>query len=115
MPAEAKEPFQESWIFTKLILGVSSSSFLSLKRVQGPGRNYCKKASPKLSDGLRLLSRLTGYFPKATVVYSRIENVYGNLEGTDRRKRARRSKTIKEMNKSFAFLSNHLIHCKEKS
>lgn len=64
-----------------------------------------------------LLSWLTGYFPKAeaTVIYSRIQNVYGNVEGTDRRKRARRSKTIKEMNKSFAFFSSHLIHCKEKS
>lgn len=57
------------------------------------------------------MGQLTGYFPKAeaTVVHSRIQNVYGNLKGTDRRKRARRSKIIKEMNKSFAFLSSHLI------
>lgn len=35
--------------------------------------------------------------------------------GSNRRKMVRRSKIINEMNKSFAFLSNHLIHCEEKS
>ena len=115
MPAEDKGPFQGPRdVFKKTILDAYSSSFLSLNRVQGPGRNRYKTAGPKLTDSPGSVSwagQLTDYFPKAeaTVVHSRIQNVYGNLKGTDRRKRARRSKIIKEMNKSFAFLSNHLI------